>query len=121
MESDKIQKAKNSILLISIFLFLFSLTKKCYCTENGECADSFIVLLMGWVGVFFLDSSIAWLANPFLILAWYNLEINSKWSLPFSILATFLSFSFHFSEEVLANEAGHSVIGSGLTVRLQWW
>ena len=108
--TDKIEKnnnAKRSIIILSVGLFLLSLTQKCFCTTN-ECSDSIAVFLVGWLGIPLGGASLAWLANPLLILSWYMTKRNSRHSLTVSLLATLACFSFLLFDTVIVNEGGGS-------------
>lgn len=103
MTEDK--KLKKYILLISIGLFLLSLTQKCYCTVSN-CSDSIMVFLLGWAAVI-SGAGITWLANPILFLAWLTLRKNLKASMFLSMTASLLSLAFLLFDSVLDNEAGN--------------
>jgi hypothetical protein len=102
------QKFKSILLRISIALFIVSLTQKCYCT--AECADSIMVFLLGWAGI--ASGGFAWLANPLLILSWFNLKKNLKTAMFLSVAAFLVSFSFLLVSSISDNESGiqHQIV-----------
>lgn len=103
---------KKRFLLTSIILFGLSLTQKAYCT-GSECADSILVLALGWAGVISGGAAISWLANPLLIFSWIFQKKNAKVSMFLSMFSFLLSLSFLMFGEVLDNEAGgkHAITG----------
>jgi hypothetical protein len=102
---------KKYFLRFSILFFIFSLTKKCYCTTS-QCSDSFMVLLLGWAGIFSGGAGIPWLANPLLFAAWIFLKKNLKLSMFLSVFATLFSLSFLLFDSIIDNEGGvpHKII-----------
>jgi len=104
MTVDK--ELKKAILLISVILFLLSLTQKCYCTTS-QCGDSIMVFLLGWAAIVSGGAGFSWIANPLLFAAWFSLGKNLKASMFLSVFAALLSLSFLLFDSVLDNEAGH--------------
>lgn len=103
---NKDHKLNNPFILVSIVLLLVSLTQKCYCTTSN-CADAFLVFLLGGFAVFTGGAGLAWLANPFLIASWFTFKKKLNTSMWCSVVATLMSLSFLLFDTVLANEAGH--------------
>ena len=103
---DNKKKLKNSILLISISVFIFSLTQKCFCTASN-CGDSIVVLLFGFLGITTGGAAITWIANPALLISWIFIKKDLKKSLIASIVASTFAVSFLFFESVISDEAGH--------------
>jgi hypothetical protein len=93
------------VLVVSIGIFIASLTQKCYCTTEF-CGDSSAVFLSGVLGFYLSWAGLAWLANPFLITSWIVIYRNPKLSLRASILATIFALSFLFFKNVMDNEGG---------------
>ncbi|MGC4023190.1 MAG: hypothetical protein QM734_15225 [Cyclobacteriaceae bacterium] len=58
---------EKAALLLSIALFLISLTQKCFCTDGGGCGDSIAVLITGSFGFLLGGAALTWLANPLLL------------------------------------------------------
>lgn len=105
---DSIQQAKKikrTTLIVSVALFVLSLTQKCYCTTN-ECGDSILVFLVGWMGLGTSGAAIAWLANPVLLVSWIFIKKNSI-SLVCSIGSLLICLSFLFFKTIIDDEAGH--------------
>ena len=109
MIEDK--ELKTKIRTISILLFLISFTQKCYCSTS-TCGDSIMAFLLGWAAIFTDGTGIAWLANPFLFIAWYTLSRNLKVSMISSLFATIFSLSFLLFGSTMDNEGGisHAII-----------
>ena len=109
MDDDNYKRLKliKTILVISIGLFLFSLTQECFCTD-ADCADSISALLAGWLTIFFSASGITWLANPLLFVGWILTKKDSKYAIACSFFSTALSVSFLFFRTIIDNEAGNA-------------
>src|SRR5262245_49861927 len=109
MQEDK--KLKKIFLIISISLFIISLTQKCYCTSS-QCGDSIMLFLLGWGALISGGAGIALLANPLLISSWILLNKNLKLAMFLSVFATLLSLSFLFFGSIIDNEGGqaHQII-----------
>ena len=100
------KKDMQFILALSVILFLASLIFKTYCI-NGECRGrGFLNFLIGWLGVFHLNGSKAWLANPFLIISWFFFFQKPKTALILSVIAFLFAVSFYFQQTIVYNEAG---------------
>ena len=109
MHEDK--KLKKAVFLISVILFILSLTQKSFCTTS-ECSDSIMVLLLGWGAIFSDAAGMAWYANPLLFVAWFMLNKNLKLSMALSAVAGLLSLSFLMFDYITDNEGGqeHMII-----------
>jgi len=92
-------------LIISISLFLISLTQKCFCTDNG-CGDTIAVLFSGGLGFFLSMAGFTWVASPALFISWAALKNKPDTSPIFSAIATALSGSFRFFHTIVADESG---------------
>lgn len=108
---------KKGVLGLSILLFVSSLTQKCFCTAN-ECADSFSIFLTGVIGVFIPSSTVTWLANPVLLLAWIFYK-KPKIVIWLSLLAFLISLSFLLFSSIVVNEAGQFANITGY--KLGYW
>lgn len=86
-------KTKTVVLVIGIGLFIISLFNICFCTNNG-CRTSIEAFLIGWLAMLTGGAAIAWLANPFLIIAWVLLTKNKKSAWLFALTALLFSISF---------------------------
>ncbi|HNU32606.1 MAG TPA: hypothetical protein PKN75_03360 [Bacteroidia bacterium] len=99
------EKLRNPYIITSQLLFVLSLTQKCYCTTS-TCADSIMVLLLGWFAVFSGGAGLVWLANPLLIASWLTFKTKLKWSMWFSVGATLISLWFLLFDSIHASETG---------------
>jgi hypothetical protein len=101
----KILESQNRSILLatpSIFLFLLCLPFDAYCS-NGECGQSWIILLVGWGGIFGSVTNALWLCNLFMLLTWINIYKGEKnKSLIFGSLSLlsviFLFYSSHIHD-----------------------
>ena len=94
-------------LAASFALFAACLLNDAYYIEGSDpraWSRAWGLLLIGWVG--FASGTIAWLANPALILAWV-LSLNKKHvlSLVAAVVALLLMVSFLFQASVISSEA----------------
>jgi len=101
---------KRYALLLSIALFLLSLTQNCYCTASGECDSGFSLPFFGWAGMYFGGTMFIWLANPVLFLAWQTIRRPNHASLILSMLAAFAALSFLFFKSIFEIDAEISAI-----------
>ncbi len=108
------KKLKNYILIISIALFVLSLTQKCYCTTTA-CSDSIMAFLLGWAAIL-SGAGFSWIANPLLLVAWITLKKRLKLSMFLSMFAALLSLLFLLFDSVPDNENGgsHQIVSYGL-------
>lgn len=104
-------KTARILILISISLFLVSLTQKGYCTQNN-CSDAIILLLLGWFGMLMGGAGISWIANPLIFASWFFTSRGSKYALYTSILSSAACFLFLFFGSVTDNESGqqHQIV-----------
>jgi hypothetical protein len=117
---NTINRTANNTIAISVALFLLALTQQCYCTADS-CADSILVFIFGWLGVFLGGSGIAWLANPFIVCSWFFTKKKQKYALPCSMLATFFCLLFLCFSTVVVNEAGHFRAITGIAAGYWLW
>lgn len=103
-EKINIKILRKTILLLSIVIFIISLTQECFCTSKG-CADSIIVFVFGIFGILSGGVGLSWFANPLIIASWISIK-NNKTSTILSIIAFVLSFSFLFFKEIMTDESG---------------
>ena len=105
---------KYILLIISISLFLISLTQyafyigtNCNTKNIGTPVESSYALFCGWLSIGMEDgASISWIANPILFLSWITFALSKRISFIFSSLATLFAISFLFFKNVITNEAG---------------
>lgn len=114
------KQAKAIILIISIALFIISLTQQCYCTTI-ICNDSLFVFLFGISGFYFSWAGMTWLSNPLIIISWFTFGRSPKLSLVTSCCAFILSFSFLIFTHVLDNEGGNIVTITNYKVGYWLW
>lgn len=91
--------------ILSIGVYLLSLTQKCYCT-TASCGDSLAVLFSGIIGVFLGGAGLTWLANPVLFASWFYHKRAPLGSLICSVVAVLIMISFLFFKRIVADEAG---------------
>jgi hypothetical protein len=106
IQLDNIAKV---FLLISIIVFILSLTQNTYCTSSSNSSDElpgWFALLIGIIGVCFGGACLSWLANPFILVSWIIVK-NVKYSFIFSLLAAISSGSFLLFNKVIVDEAGN--------------
>jgi len=96
---------RRIVLIVSIALFVASLTQKCYCTTS-YCGDSFFIFLFGPLGFYLSLAGATWLANPLLITSWIKVSKEPKLSFWTSLLAATISLSFLLFKNVMDNENG---------------
>ena len=94
-------------LVASFALFAACLLNDGYYIEGSDpraWSPAWALLLLGWVGV--ASGTLAWLANPTLLLAWI-LSLSKKHSLSLlaAIVALLLMVSFLFQASVISSEA----------------
>jgi len=102
-------KKQKIFLLLSIGVFIISLTQKSFCTNSNVCRyfSGFLSLIFGWLGVFILHiPTFPWLANPLLLVSWILFRKKPKVSFILSIVAFILMLSFLLVDEIITNEAG---------------
>lgn len=97
---------RMATVLLSIALFIVSLSQQCYCT-TVSCADSAAVLLIGWAGVFYGGAALSWLANPLILISWILTKNESKYAFWTSLLASLFAALFLLFDKIIDNEAGH--------------
>ena len=117
--NDAILKWYNKIILfLSIGLFIFSLTQKCFCT-NVSCGDSSAALFSGTFGFFSSPAGFTWLANPAVLFSWIYLNKKTRQSLIASIIAVALCISFLFFKRIMVDEAGN--YGQIISYKSGYW
>jgi hypothetical protein len=104
-------KQKKYFVIVSVVLFVLSLTQKSYCTTTS-CGDSIMALLLGWAGILSGAAGFTWFANPLLLACWITLRKNLKAAMFLSVAATLLSGSFLLFDSIKDNEGGipHQII-----------
>lgn len=109
---SKINDFKNErivIIIISLVLFLASLTQPIYSDGSYPPEDNMIglmALLLGWLDLF--GAGISWMANPLLFLCWVFLLSNTiKNAMVSSFLAVCFSLTFLLFSTIYKDEAGN--------------
>jgi len=101
------KKIKVVFVVISLALFITSVTQTAYCTESSNddgCMSALMALLTGWMMPF--GAGLAWFANPLLVAAWIFIFKNVKRALSISFIALLFALYFLFVDSVIINEAG---------------
>ena len=115
-------------MLLSVSIYLLSLSQDAYGYGNGAKNNSFMILVTGWMGVFMEFAGIlewfvnifkhqtnefifgacfTWIANPFLFVSWFTLFKKQKLSFWTSAFATLLSLSFLLFNNILWDNEGN--------------
>ncbi|MBU3013117.1 hypothetical protein KO506_17020 [Polaribacter vadi] len=98
---------KKKILLLSIGIYIISLTQKSYCTSGGTCEyfSGLLNLIFGWIGVFkFHLPAFPWIANLILLISWKTFYKNTNISFILSILTFLTMLSFLFVDQIIVND-----------------
>ncbi|MBK6640332.1 MAG: hypothetical protein IPG39_03425 [Bacteroidetes bacterium] len=103
-EDEKISK---KVIIVSIILFVLSLTQECYCTTSN-CSDSIMVFLLGWAAIFSTGAGLCWFANPLLLMSWIFLKKNLKLAMFLSVASFLLALFFLVFDSIIDNENGGS-------------
>ena len=122
----KINKIKTYILLISLTVFIVSLTQTAltYNDFDGQKTHSSLSLLfMGGLAILGggLLEWFIWLANPLYVLALIFFYKSKKTSIVVSIIATILAISFTTWNEILAAENGRTATIESLNLGYWLW
>ncbi|MBC7863076.1 MAG: hypothetical protein IAF38_08875 [Bacteroidia bacterium] len=103
---------KILIVCLSGLLYIFSLTKNCYC-ETDSCAGSLPVAIFGFVGAFnYGQTYLVWLANPLLWASWVFIFFKPKVSVFLSVLAFLIALAFLLCVDIKDPNTGvyHKII-----------
>jgi hypothetical protein len=101
-------------LVVALALYVASMFLPTFCREARSCNDwpGYSALLLGWFEVFLAKDvgpfvALAWLANPFFIVAAVMLALQKyRPAVLWSLLALILSALFRLGTKVVANEGG---------------
>lgn len=103
---------KNWIIVISILLYLISLTQTAFCAR--ECPDGAFALIGGVFTLLGSPYAIPWLANPLLFLSWYWWYHKPKRALYCVLAALLCGFSFLlFEKAVVSSQGEYTITGYG--------
>lgn len=98
-------KKSQIVLIVSLLLFIISLTQPAVYTQGNEM-HALVCFILGWAELF--GDGIAWLANPLFFIAVFFLLIKQvKISTVLSFLAVCMSLYYLSAETITVNEAGH--------------
>jgi hypothetical protein len=104
---DLVKQPSRIVLLISVIVFVASLTQKGFSTageEPGSWSPGLYLLLIGPVGL--MAGIFEWFANPFLLAAWiFSWFGKQKIALPLALIATGLIVAFLFRQTMIVSEA----------------
>lgn len=136
------RKIIKTTIFLSLGLYIAALTQPAYCTK--DCANSFMTLLVGWLGILMELGAVAswvmdflqghsknltenmgavftWLANPLFFLALFFVRFSNSASLLLSVLTLLLMLSFSLFDKVISSEAGHYDIVKELKIGYWLW
>jgi len=104
LEKIEVNNLRRVVLILSILIFVTSLTQNCYCTTK-DCSSSIGAFLFGFFGI--LSGVVSWFANPALFYSWIHIKDNERSTL-LSLLSLFLACIFMIYRKVGSDEAGHT-------------
>ena len=124
MRDNNSNKIRNYILLLSLTVYIISLTKNAITYNDFEGQNtysSYSILFMGGVAILRggLFEWFIWLANPLYFVGLFLFFKTRKKSIYFSATATILSLSFTTWKEILATEDGR--VAKIETLNLGYW
>jgi hypothetical protein len=104
------KRTRRIILLMSIGLFIISLTQPAFYIDNphdsASWSNGIILILIGWLGTISGGgAAFAWIANPLIFFSWFLFFRDLKNSMWTSILATIFAASFLLFDDVVGSEA----------------
>jgi hypothetical protein len=98
-------KANYVFLVMSLMLYIFSLTQICFYTgsgANGAIGPGFILAAFGWLAM--SEDMLAWFANPLIGMAWlFSLVQLRIVALLLGLVALGLALSFLLQTEVMVD------------------
>jgi len=108
---DSISRYAKICRIVILLLFVIALTQPTYCSGSdcGGFGDGFVALMTGWLGILFVQGIyFAWLANPFMIAAWFYIPKLPKLATLFYLIASIICLCFLKGGEVSINAKGES-------------
>lgn len=114
---------RRVFLLISIGLFIASLTYPCFDTEKelGQSGEGAALLISGCFGFFTSFTGLIWLANPILLYSWILFNKSNLHSLIASIISLCVGLLFLKCSEMTINEGGNTSIISDYRTGYWLW
>ena len=120
---NNLVKLKYAIIMISVVIFLISLTQNAFSYIDGgtKSAKSYELIISG--GFAFLGGglleTIVWLANPLFILSIFFLYESKKESMYAALGSVVLALSFLMWKKILVSESGRG--GEIVSLDLGYW
>lgn len=102
MKAPSYRSLSKITLVVSLGLYLASLTQQGYCI-SGACGDHWVgisLVAMGAIGGIMSLAGLTWYANPALWLAWSQINKSPKRALIFSSIGAILAASFLLADEI---------------------
>ena len=103
------KKLKRGLLILSLLLFVASLTQPAFYIDREDYdawSNGFGLLVSGWAGALATDGgATAWFANPLILLAWILFSKFEKTATVLAIGAAAFAISFLSVEQVISSEA----------------
>lgn len=109
MNSKSYSPAARVTLIISVALYLASLSQECYCTSTacGDHWSGIAILGFGAIGGIMSIAGLTWYANPLLWIAWSQINNSPKKALVFSLAAAVVAASFMLFKQITDVTPGH--------------
>ena len=114
LTKEKDRKVRRRSLLLSMALYICSLTQVGFAVRSGSNSDNLGIFLVifGTIGFTAGGAALSWLANPVLWFSWFMIH-DVKPSFIASLIGTLLSLSFLFFDKVVATGGvGTDIMGS---------
>ena len=117
------QYIQKGTLYLSVGLFVISLSREVFCTNNDCSGDwsGLAILFSGTFGFFLSPAGFVWLANPLLFFSWRYIKRDPKNTLITSIASSILAISFLFFKRIVADEAGSYYHITGYRIGYWLW
>jgi hypothetical protein len=95
-------------LIISIGIYIISLTQEAFCTANacGDHWSGLSIVAMGAIGGIMSVAGLTWYANPLLWVAWSLINKKTKKAFFFSLGATAVALSFLLFDQIADRKPG---------------
>ncbi len=100
MTEIEVKKYKIIILIISVIIFIVSLTQPAFYidrTDYKAWSNPIGLIFFGWLGsIMGGGSALVWLANPLILTSWIYTFKSDKIAIGSGLLASILAISFLF-------------------------